>query len=63
MTIPFDHAAKAPVEALPASRSIVRKRRWLDDRSRAATIKLGALLMLVWMGALILFAFLLARRI
>jgi hypothetical protein len=62
MTIPFDHA-KAPIESLPVSRPMVRKRGWLDDRSPAATIKLGALLMLVWMGALILFALLLARRI
>jgi len=63
MTVRFDHAAKAPIEPLPVSRSIVGKRGWLDDRSPAATIKLGALLMLVWLGALILFALLLARRI
>jgi len=63
MTVPFDHAAKAPIEPLPVSRSIVGKSKWLDNRSPMATIKLGALLMLVWLRALILFALLLARRI
>jgi len=63
MTVPFDHVAKAPIERLPVSRSIVGKPKWLDDRSPMATIKLGALLMLVWMGALIVFALLLAQRI
>ncbi len=63
MTVPFDHAAKAPIEPLPVSRSIVGKSKWLDNRSPMATIKLGVLLMLVWMGALIVFALLLARRI
>ena len=62
MTVRFDHAAKGPIEPLPDSRSIVGKRRWLDDHSPAATIKLAALLVLVWMGAVILFALLLARR-
>jgi hypothetical protein len=62
MTIRFDHAAKAPIEPLPVSRSIRRKRGWLDDRSPMPTIKLAVLLMLVWLGALVLFAMLLARR-
>jgi hypothetical protein len=62
MTVQFDHAAKAPVAPLPAARSVAKKRRWLDDHSPVATIKLGMLLILVWMGALILFALLLARR-
>jgi hypothetical protein len=63
MTVRFDHGAKAPIEPLPVSRSIIRKRNWLDNRSPTATIVLGAMLMLVWMGALIGFALLLARRI
>jgi hypothetical protein len=62
MTVPFNHAAKTSIEPLPAGSSISGKRRWLDDHSPAATIKLAALLMVVWMGALILFALLLARR-
>jgi hypothetical protein len=62
MAVQFDHAGKAPVAPLPAARSVARKRRWLEDHSPAATIKLAMLLMLVWMGALILFALLLARR-
>jgi hypothetical protein len=62
MTIPFDHAAKAPIEPLPVSRSIGRKRGWLDHHSPMPTIKLAVLLMLVWLGALVLFAMLLARR-
>jgi hypothetical protein len=62
MTVQFDHAAKGPIDHLPAARSVAGKRRWLDDHSPAATIKLGVLLMLVWMGALILFALLLTRR-
>jgi hypothetical protein len=63
MTVPFDHRAQRPIEPLSASRSIIGKRRWLDDRSPMATIVLGALFMSVWMGALIGFAVLLARRI
>ena len=63
MTVPFDHAAQGSIDPLPVSRPSAGRRRWLDDRSPAATIKLGLLLMLVWMGALILFALLLARRI
>jgi hypothetical protein len=63
MTVPFDHGAKAPIEPLPVSRSIIGKRKWLDDRSPMATIALGALFMFVWMGALIGFALLFARRI
>jgi hypothetical protein len=63
MTIPFDHGAKAPIETLPVSRSIIGKRKWLDDQSPMAAIALGALFMLVWMGALIGFALLVARRI
>ena len=63
MTVQFNHAAKGSIEPLPVSRSGVGKRRWLDDRSPAATIKLAVLLILVWMGALILFALLLARRL
>jgi len=62
MTVRFDHAAKAPIEPLPVSRSIVGKRGWLDDRSPAATIKLAPC-SCWYVGALILFALLLARRI
>jgi hypothetical protein len=63
MTIPFVHGAEAPIEPLPVSRSMIGKRRWLDDRSPMMTIVLGAFFMLVWMGALIGFALLFARRI
>ena len=58
MTVPFDHAAKASIEPLPVSRSIAGKRSWLEHHSPATTIKLAALLMMVWMGALVLFALL-----
>jgi hypothetical protein len=63
MTVPFHHGAKAPIKPLPVSRSMIGKRKWLDDRSPMATFVLGALLMLVWMGALIGFALAFARRI
>jgi hypothetical protein len=42
---------------------MIGKRKWLDDRSPMATVALGVLFMLVWMGALIGFALLFARWI
>jgi len=61
MTVPLVHGPKA-IPSLPSSRTTVGKRKWLDDRSPMATVTVGALLILVWMGALIGFYLLLARH-
>jgi hypothetical protein len=61
MTVQFDHSAEAPIEPLPVTRSIIGKRKRLDDRSPMATVALGVLFVLVWMGALIGFALLFTR--
>jgi hypothetical protein len=62
MAVSFEHRTRRRIEPLSNSRSI-GKRKWLDGRPPMATIVLGALLMSVWLGALIGFAVLLARRI
>jgi hypothetical protein len=62
MAVSFEHRTQGRIEPLSKSRSS-GKRRWLDGRPPMATMALGALLMSVWLGALIGFALLLARRI
>jgi hypothetical protein len=62
MAVSFEHRTRGRIEPLSKSRSI-GKRRWLDGRPPMTTIVLGALLMSVWLGALIGFAVMFARRI
>jgi hypothetical protein len=62
MAVFFEHRTRRRIEPLSSSRSIA-KPKWLDGWPPLATIVLGALLMSVWLGALIGFAVLLARRI
>jgi hypothetical protein len=62
MAVSFEHHTQERIEPRSKSRSF-GKRRWLDGRLPMATIVLGALLMSVWLGALIGFAVLLARGI
>jgi anti-sigma factor RsiW len=62
MAVSFEHHTQERIEPRPKSRSI-GKRRWLDGRPPLATVVLGALLMSVWLAALIGFAVLLARAI
>jgi hypothetical protein len=61
MTVPLVHGSKA-VESLREPSLKAGKRKWLDDRSPMATVAVGVLLILVWMGALIGFYLLFARH-
>jgi hypothetical protein len=61
MTVPLVHGSKS-VGSLREPSSKAGKRKWLDDRSPMATVAVGVLLILVWMGALIGFYLLFARH-
>jgi hypothetical protein len=61
MTVPLAHGSKV-INTITGTRSKAARHRWIDDRSPMATVALSVLLVLVWMGALIGFYFLLARH-
>jgi hypothetical protein len=61
MTVPLAHGSKV-INTVTGIRSKAARHRWIDDRSPMATVALSALLILVWMGALVGFYFLLARH-
>jgi hypothetical protein len=62
MTVPLVHGSKAigPLHRSHATTSGTRS--WFDDRSPMATIAVAAILILVWMGALIGFYLAVARH-
>ena len=62
MTVPLVHGSKA-IRPLPRPRATTsEKRRRFDERSPMATVAVAALLILVWMGALIGFYLAVARH-
>ena len=62
MTLPFDHSTHT---TLPPRPYIPRseKLRWLRRHWPLATITAAVFIMLIWMGALMCFALMFARRI
>jgi hypothetical protein len=60
MTVPLVHGSKA-IRSLPGPRATTSGRRF-DDRSPMATVAVAAVLILVWMGALIGFYLAVARH-
>jgi hypothetical protein len=60
MTVPLVHGSKA-IRSLPRPRAAISGS-WFDDRSPMATVAVAALLILVWMGALIGFYLAVARH-
>jgi hypothetical protein len=60
MTVPLVHGSKT-IRSLPRPHAKASGR-WFDDRSPMATVAVAALLILVWMGALIGFYLAVARH-
>jgi hypothetical protein len=54
MTLPLDDRAAGAMQPLQVSVLSVGRRRWLRNRWPAATVVLGALFTLIWLGALTL---------